>query len=382
MELNNTIDDFWKEEILRFLKGELNVASEKAFLQWLNSDTYHQETFEHYRNIYISNISHAGKNDNINLEEKWAAFQDLKNRNIESPKQNKQGQLYYWMRVAAIFILLLVLGAISYKYLYMSGADNEHICEIVTPLGSKSQITLPDGTVVWLNAGTKLSYSKSYGKTNRTIYLEGEIFCKVVTDKKKPFIVRTSLIDVIATGTTFNVKAYSDDKTISTTLVEGIVKIEAAKKGKGSFSYTLKPQQSIVFTKPGRNKNNQEIETTGTHLSDSILNATIIKNVFLADSVNTSLYTSWAEQGWIIEGIDLCELSKLLERKYDVKIILKSEELKNFRFSGVVRNETLEQVLEILSLTTPLHYQIGKGEVVWDIDSSQANSYKNVLKKR
>jgi ferric-dicitrate binding protein FerR (iron transport regulator) len=377
MNERTTIDDFWKEEILHFLKGELNAESEKTLLHWINSNKEHQEIFESYRNLYLNSVVNAKPQNNVNTDELWQQL--MASTKPTASKKVKQ-IIFYISRIAAVFIVLFALGIIIY-WKFEKNTYNDTVCQIVTPLGSKSQITLPDGTIVWMNAGTKLSYSKSYGKTDRRVFVEGEIFCKVVSNKEKPFIVQTSLINVIAVGTTFNVKAYPEDKTVSTTLVEGIVKIENAKTNKNKFLYTLRPKQNIVFTKTFSTpkieaKSPEEIK------SDTISGLSNIKKVELDDSVNTILYTSWMEQNWVIEGLDLFELSKLLERKYDIKIIFNSEELKNFRFSGTVRNETLEQVLQILSLTTPLDYEIGKGEVLWNIDPKQANRYKNVLRKR
>ncbi len=372
-----TIDDFWKEEIFRFLKGELNNESEKTLFTWIKQDKDHQELFESYRNLYLNSILHNSSQSSVNIEEKWQQFIHAK-----QPFQLKKGKvLFYLTRIAAIFILLFALGIITYWYIETNN-DNNDICQIVTPRGSKSQITLPDGTVVWLNAGTKLSYSRSYGKTDRKVFVEGEIFCKVVSNKEKPFIVQTSLINVIALGTTFNVKAYPEDKTVSTTLVEGVVKVESSKTNRNKFLYTLKPKQNISFLKAPEGQlveKNYPAEAKHDSLTKTRSN---IKKVELADSVNTILYTSWMEQNWVLDGIDLFELSKLLERKYDVKITIVSEDLSNFRFSGTVRNETLEQMLEILSLTAPLEYKIGKGEVIWDIDPKLAKNYKNVLRKR
>ena len=96
-------------------------------------------------------------------------------------------------------------------------------------MGSRAQFTLSDGTAVTLNAGSKLKYDNRFGIKDRIVQLEGEGYFKVAKDTKRPFIVKTSHLNVMALGTAFNVKAYSDDKTIETTLVEGSVKIEEKK---------------------------------------------------------------------------------------------------------------------------------------------------------
>lgn len=386
MEQFNNIDDFWKEEILRFLKGELTYDSEVAFKEWLNESIEHIALFEQYRTIWLLRNQQISNNIHFNEDSAWDKLHKKRGATQIINKKltiNKYFKIKQYLKVAAIFTFVFSLGGvISFLVFSKKQILDNSICQIVTPLGAKSQVTLPDGTEIWLNAGTKLTYTRSFGITNRKIYLEGEAFCKVKSDKKNPFIVQTSLVKVTALGTSFNVKAYPDDIIVSTTLVDGIVKIEGTNSNNADFSYTLKANQNLIITKPEHRDLHQDIKRSEKELVKANPIKPILRSVIFRDSFNTELNTSWKEKRWQLQGEPLYYLSKSLERRYNVIIRFKSEEIKNYRFTGIVENETLEQFMEILSLTTPLRYTIGKGEIWWDIDPKLKAKYQNILQKK
>ena len=113
--------------------------------------------------------------------------------------------------------------------------------------GSKSQITLPDGSKAWINAGSKLSYRGDFNQSDRIVNLEGEGYFNVTSNKAKPFIVQTAHLKVKAFGTVFNVKAYPEEKTVETTLVEGIVEIEAGDMTKSEETLYLYSQAQTKY---------------------------------------------------------------------------------------------------------------------------------------
>ena len=113
----------------------------------------------------------------------------------------------------------------------------------------RAQFTLPDGTTVSLNAGSRLKYDERFGINDRIVELEGEGYFKVAKDSKRLFTVKTSYLNVNALGTAFNIKAYSDDNTIETTLVEGSVRIEEIADNGRKEVMVLKPNQKLTFFK-------------------------------------------------------------------------------------------------------------------------------------
>jgi ferric-dicitrate binding protein FerR (iron transport regulator) len=283
------------------------------------------------------------------------------------------------LKIAAIFILVFFLGGLTSKLIFTRNTTDNKVCEISTPLGSKTHLVLPDGSQVWLNAGSKLTYPRSFDDKERKVALVGEAFFKVQTNKSKPFIVSTGQMNVRALGTAFNVKAYPEDKAITTTLVEGIVKVDGV-QGKKQFSYTLKPNQNIILNKEAEVIHEKVVAVSKKSKAVDI-EPSIAAKVEIKTKVKTELFTSWKDSRWTIEGESLRSLAILLERKYNIIIHIDSYELDKYKFTGTIQNETLEQVLQFLSYTTPLEYEIGKGEVWWNIDRKKEQQYSKILNK-
>ncbi|GAJ06014.1 unnamed protein product, partial [marine sediment metagenome] len=161
-------------------------------------------------------------------------------------------------------------------------------------------------------------------------------------------------------GTTFNVKSYPDEDNIEATLVEGDIRIESKESDKPVF---LKPKEKFTFHKPdaktevGYYKKENESDQTGHKAStDVTVTLTPIQNIHIKRNVNTDEYTSWKDGNLIFNKEPLESLVKKLERKYDITFSFENEELKNYSYSGTLRDFPLEQVLRALELTSPINY--------------------------
>jgi ferric-dicitrate binding protein FerR (iron transport regulator) len=222
---------------------------------------------------------------------------------------------------------------------------------------------LPDSTKVWLNAESSLKwYPAKFGKGSRDVFLTGEAYFDVTKRGKKHFAVNTSKIRILVYGTRFNVKAYPEDATIETTLEEGKIELTKIKNGavvSRSKPVILQPDQravlvknegrlllsDVITTEPGDEEGGKEISVKSG-------------KILVADKVDTEVYTSWKDGRLIIRGEPLEHLAKKLERRYDVHIIFKDNTSRSLRFTGILENETLEQVLFAIQLTSPIRYTI------------------------
>jgi transmembrane sensor len=195
--------------------------------------------------------------------------------------------------------------------------------QVIIPYGKRSQIILADGTKIWLNAGSTLSYPVSFTGNSREVYLSGEAFFEVSTDRSKPFYVITGDLRIKVTGTRFNVTSYSDDVVTQAVLVEG--KIEAAKNRLFSRSVELSPGECIVYDRK--------------------------ENKIQKDKVDVELYTSWVNGYLLIENEPVVEIFKKLERYYDKKIVV--EKLSDQpRFTGKLNlDDDLEKVLNNIAFS-------------------------------
>ena len=241
-------------------------------------------------------------------------------------------QFKRWMRVAAIFILPILTAA--GMYFYMSKTDSSTApLVIAVERGQKANITLPDGSKVWLNSQSKLTYSDNFNVKKRELQLDGEAYFEVAHNPNKPFIVHSNDIAVEALGTAFGVKAYSEDNLISSILMRGKVRVTTPEGDE-----ILMPNDRISYDKTSRKKT-------------------------LSTVTNATDFTGWIHNELRFENESLGEIAKSIQRIYNVEIFFASEKLRNQRYTGTVNNNSLESVLNIITLTSPISFEIDKQQV-------------------
>ncbi|WP_298313063.1 FecR family protein [uncultured Aquimarina sp.] len=233
-----------------------------------------------------------------------------------------------------------IIGKKSQDRLIIQSVDKTkaEFLEISIPKGKIFQLSLSDGTKVWLNAASTLKFPQHFGSSdkNRTVHLEGEAFFDVTTNKEQPFIVKTGEIDVQVLGTQFNVSSYTEDATIKTTLVEGSVAVNSPNDHANKLE--LSPTYQAVYTKDLRHLNKKK--------------------------VNTALYTSWMYRKMMIQNESFAEVIKRLERTYDVEIISTNESLNNTRFTGEFDIENVRQILSVFSETIDFTYEMNQNKIL------------------
>ncbi|MFC2138314.1 FecR family protein [Bacteroidota bacterium] len=357
------IDDL----ILQYLSDELSDKELKNLKKWINQSKANKKYFETTRDAWIASSIVKAKTD-YNPSEAWQRV----DKRIYSKKYLRLKQ---FMKVAAIFLIAFVSGVFA-TYLLNNLESKQQLSSsdkiiIKAPYGSKSFVTLADGSKIWLNAGSKIEYTQEYNSSNRNMYLEGEAYFEVAKNKKIPFQVYVGNVKVKALGTAFNIKAYDDEDKIETTLVEGSVEIiDQNKKIKAIY---LEPNQKAVIKldKPDEEKPKYSEKNKTKSFIDSLPK---IKSINIKTDVKTELTTSWKEKQWIIESETLVDFTKKLERRYDVQFQFEHDYLKQFRFSGKLKEETLQEVLTVLQLTAPIDFTIKQG-IVYITDN------KTLLKK-
>ncbi|MDR0541476.1 MAG: DUF4974 domain-containing protein [Dysgonamonadaceae bacterium] len=238
------------------------------------------------------------------------------------------------LRIAASILVPLVCAGLGYYFSTGKTARNENPMLVRVEIGQKANMQLPDGTQVWLNSAGSLSYDSDYNSRNRVVYLQGEAYFEVRKDKSRPFIVKMNDLSVEALGTSFNVKAYPDDDYITATLIEGSIRVSSP-----AGSDILVPNEKITFVK-----------NTGRFTKSRLLDAD--KN------------TSWVNNQLAFEQERLEDIAKVLERMYNIRIYFASDELKNIRFSGTIKNNNLETVLQSITFVSPIRYDFDNDSIV------------------
>jgi len=210
-------------------------------------------------------------------------------------------------------------GQIEYV-LTDSASANPGINIISTPRGGKYQVSLPDGTRVWINAASSLKYPYAFAKNERSVELEGEAYFEVAKDKNRPFRVMTSRQTVEVLGTHFNINSYSDEAYIKTTLVEGRVKVKSA-----SQSIALLPGEQSQLVRD----NNR---------------------ISISKQVDLERETAWKNDLFSFDNDDLQTVMRQISRWYDVDIIYKGRITKETYTGEIPRNSRLSEVLRLLEL--------------------------------
>lgn len=283
-------------------------------------------------------------------------------------KHNKPSLKRVWIARLSIAAAISAL-AIGFYWMHSSpvkiaALNKTNKSEVSAKPGAKSKMVLPDGTTVWLNSGSKLTYSDNFRDSIRSVELDGEAFFDVVKDAKHPFIVHTSGIDIRVLGTAFNVKSYAGESTIEATLIRGI--IEVVKKDEPqSPKVILRPHEKLVF-----NKEEQTMEKTSGTAENTKTDKTIIasRGIIITPlpknkSDTTLEETSWVYNKLIFEGDTFNELAKKMERWFNIQIVFKDQKVQEYRVAGVFENETVEQALQALQLIVPFNYKINGNEI-------------------
>ena len=349
------------------LSGSLNADELNILKEWVLASSDNKNHFNKIRYVWISSGNDSPKKGS------GRNILELLNE-IPLSGKKKNLSLNTWLKIAASWTIFIILSGLFGWYL--RGGQQQHEAEpsllqsntttVQTKLGSQSMVDLPDGSTVWINAGSKLTYNDSYNEEDREVSLIGEACFDVKTNAEKPFIVKVGDLSVKALGTTFNIKAYPEDQVITTTLVKGKVVIEGTDVNEKKFSITMKPNENITYLtslKSMKEQPNANINPTKKINPEKAVELKIPEKVIIDDNIKPELYTSWKDESWIIEKQLLGNLIKDLERRYDVEIMFGSDNISDYHFSGTIQRETIEQVMNILQRTIPLQYTINKSTV-------------------
>lgn len=232
---------------------------------------------------------------------------------------------------------------------------------VSTKMGSKSKIQLPDGTQVWLNADSKITYDENFNGSLREVNLIGEAYFDVVKDKERPFIIHTNTIDIKVLGTAFNVRSYPNDKATETALIHGSVEITL--KESPDKKFVLKPHEKLVVQNTEATISKAEYKKTLDPIAPVITWAPV-RALDKRDSLTYE--TSWVRNYLSFDEESLEQVVKKIERWYDVKVIVEDELIKNSSstYSAVFEDEDLAVVMEALQIAGNFNYQIKRKEVI------------------
>lgn len=314
-------------EMLRlYLRDRYALETEEKVQQWLAKNPATEELEQASKEYW----------DSINTGKDATTFEALKRVNTEigihSPAK-KTVRLKVLSRVAAVFILLI---GISGVWFYLQHQNNQAMVEISAAYGETKQITLPDQTEVWLNAGSSLKYPSEFNQKVRSVHLAGEAFFSVTKNQSKPFVVETKNLAVKVLGTKFNLKAYPNERQTVATLQEGKIEVQTVKNQKQQ----IEPNEQLVYN----------IETSALKVA----------------KINLENIPDWKSGNLLFSEATLGEILQTLERRFNIsfdtdKSIDLSTEHYTIKFE---REETLEQILQVLAdMAGDFSYSMKSGQI-------------------
>jgi len=320
--------------IAKSLTGQLNDQELKELNEWKLASNINLSEYNDFVELWIksgslvlpSAINHHNafkiirNNTGLNLRNRWI--------NIA-------------IQVAAVLVLSIIFSGV---FTYMSNDRNGSIFsnaaslpvyqEIKAAFGTQAKVELADGTVVFLNSGSKLRFPQTFDhQEQRKVLLDGEGYFSVTKNPDQPFVVEVNKLDIKVLGTTFNVEAYNDNPSVNIALVEGSVLLQEHSESGNRDLMQLSPNQVATLNK-----------------SDNTISKTDLADLYK--------YTAWINGRIVFYDDPIETVVNKLGKWYNVDIKIADKRLENYRFTGTFINESLEQILNILSLTSPMTYDI------------------------
>lgn len=327
--MNKSTRQYSKAEFYQKLEDD---RKDSDFLNWIQEDSESEELSgwmsEHWRNLDILRKE-------FEEEKIWKKiYQKVLPKNLGT---RIKSLFVVYLKVAAVFLpVVCLLGVWGYYKNSLSGDQIAAMSQLTVPKGGKAQIYLPDGSQVWLNAGSTLEYPLNFESSKREVKLVGEAFFRVKKDEKRPFTITTEKLNVQVLGTAFNLSAYRNDSHVSSTLVEG--KIRAYLKGTDK-EVELKPGERLILK----------------------------GNMMYLSEVNTAYFTDWKDGIMRFKNTPLKEVVKKLSRWYDVDIVLASEEVGKLTLTATITMEPLLKVLKLMNVALGVTHREEHGTIVLSV---------------
>ena len=347
----------------RSLSGDASEQDKEELNRLLQQQPELMQQYEMLHQLWAINTpanEEPAAGDKIDRILQLAAVENGDKQSVSPVVRIKKWRKLYW---AAAIIAALSISS----WLFIEWKNKQRVLaanEVVAPKGSKTRTILPDGSTVWLNAGSRIVYANFNGPV-REITLEGEAYFDVVsvmsatTHQKKPFIVHAGAIDIKVLGTAFNVKSYPEEKTIETTLIRGLVQITRKGDTQGAPVY-LHPNEKIVL--PANNADAGTISAPVTTTQNTQAPQQIV-HIDSTIKENEHIETAWVYNRLEFRGDNFEQLALKLERWYNIRIYFEDEAARQLVFNGSLQNETVEQAFMALKAAVPFNISITNNEV-------------------
>jgi len=346
--------------IARSLSGEATAEEEQILQQLLQHDAALQQEYDLLKRMWYAE-KHAEGNINQQEKENLSRIIELASREKihESIEEHfvipsKKNKTFFFVAGSAAAVIIIA------GVWFFTNNNNDTLKKniptqtLVADKGSRTRTILPDGSAVWLNADSHITYNENFSGATREVKLEGEAYFDVVKQAQRPFVVHVAGYDIKVLGTAFNVKSYPCDKTVETTLLRGMIEVikQGNKKQKPIY---LHPNEKLIVEKFAANNepalpNNTQVVIPEKDYTVAVLDSTIKEK--------ERIETAWVYNRLEFRGESFEKLAEKLERWYNVTIFFEDDAVKKLNFNGSFENETIEQALAALKTASSFQYWI------------------------
>ena len=322
--------------IENYINKDISNEDLNDLMTWVDISDENQHTFREVLKTYEA-ADHFFKNTQ-QQQKSWTTIQQhiSKNQNETIVTEKKTIKLV-WLKIVAAIV---IISSISLLYINFQKRDlNEEIVynEIYNPKGQKRLVTMPDGSNIYLNGDSKIKYAQNFDTKKRIVYLEGEAFFDVQHRKNQPFIVYTGKVSTTVLGTSFNINSYKSSKNLSITVQTGKVGV-VVKNGKEKHVQFLYPNEQLNIS------------------TDDL--------VMTKKNVDATEIDSWRVYKMVFYDKPLSEIIQMIEREYDVDIVLERASLKDIKLTAKFDKSSVRQILDVVAQLSNSKYKIYEKKVI------------------
>ncbi len=329
-----------RDLLKRYFEGKCDKTEKEEVIQWFTEEKYSGSLkfawAEHFNEILEREDPETDQVHLLSLSDKINNQIDI--RASKRPDRFLPGRIIRSAgKVAAVLFLPLLLISGWYYLQHPPVRESSGFSEMVAPRGARIRFTLPDGSRGWLNSESTLRYPLTFkGKKRREVVLNGEGYFEVTRNEHKPFIVKAGKMQVKVLGTKFDVNAYPDDDVVEVTLLSGKVEMLGPMGGNQVASLTsLKSGEQVRIRKADYRFQKSKVE-------------------------DAACYTAWKDGKMIFRNDPMDQVVKKLGRWYNVEFYLQEKSLNDYLYHATFQYESLDEVLKLIKLTSPVDYRIVK----------------------
>ena len=298
--------------------------------------------------FYNQILTYSSKVSDVDIDNAYANHQA---KMYPPPSSSTTKGVVSWLKWSLAAASVIVVLGVSWLLVNRNKPITDKQTIVSSGRDSRSTMTLPDGSIVRLNAKSKVSYGEGFGKTTREVFLTGEAYFEVTHNANVPFIVHTDEADIKVLGTKFNVRNYSNEHRMEAALLTG--SIELTLHADAQHKILLKPSDKIIVKKDAAgdatitpDSGNKKVELTSIKVQDSVI-----------------VETSWLNDKMAFYDKPFSEIALDLERQFDVTIEFKNSAISGYKYTGVYDEARAEDILKILQMIKPFQYTINNKQI-------------------